>query len=236
MSSQGYTLAVVGCGTMGVAVMSGVLDSKKASEAKRAASAALSSSSSSSANGINNDLSASIASLLEVDDEDEHQDGAEGGSTSSRSMQLPDHFLACVSRSESAKRLKKTFQEYSSQVEVYAGDNLNAVKRADVILLACKPQMVKDVLQQEGMKDALRGKLVCSICAGLKIKSIQQWLHEDSTVVRAMPNTPAKVSISPLLSFSFCGISHTHDLAPCVPLYFCTDSRGHDHPHSSSSQ
>jgi pyrroline-5-carboxylate reductase len=192
VEKDGYTLAIIGCGTMGVAVLSGVLDSKRASEAKRVASAALSnmnSTSSPTTNGIDTDLSASIASLLKVDDDDESGEG----SSSQQTIQLPSHFLACVSRTESAKRLRKTFQEYSNQVEVYASDNLAAIKKSDVVILACKPQMVKDVLEEEGIKDALRGKLVCSICAGLRIKSIQQWLHGDSTVVRAMPNTPAKV-------------------------------------------
>lgn len=197
---------------MGIAILSGMLDSKKANEAKRAASAALSSSSSShsvaatppmpnsngtNSNGSSNDLSASIASLLEIDDEND------SSSNSQKKIQLPSHFIACVSRAESAKKLRKTFSEYTTTttsigssnqlVQVVSGDNLTSVKQADVILLACKPQMVKEILSEQGIKEAVRGKLVCSICAGLTIKSIQQCLYEDSIVVRAMPNTPSKI-------------------------------------------
>ena len=220
---EGYTLAIIGCGTMGIAILSGMLDSKRANEAKRAASAALSRPTSS--NGINNDLSASIASLLDVDDA-----GIDGDSSSSNSLQLPSRFIACVSRNESAKRLRLTFEEYKDQVQVLASDNLTAAKTADVIILACKPQMVKDILAEEGLKEALRGKLVCSICAGLTIKSIRQCLHEDSMVVRAMPNTPAKVRT-------------THPSLvrlPCSQLTYPapppTDPGRHDNPHASSPQ
>ena len=40
----------------------------------------------------------------------------------------------------------------------------------------------------------LEGKLLISICAGLKIDQIKQMVPESTVVVRAMPNTPAKVS------------------------------------------
>lgn len=230
--SQGYTLAIIGCGTMGIAILSGMLDSKKANETKRAASAALSSSHSATpasesningnGNGFSNDLSASIASLLDLADDD----GTEG----ERKVQLPSHFIACVSRTESAKKLRRTFQEYASQVQVVASDNLTAVESADVVLLACKPQVVKEVLAEQGIKEALRGKLVCSICAGLTIKSIRECLYDDVTVVRAMPNTPSKV----------CNPSLDAAMLPCLYMqflpYFCQDSRRHDYLDTTTAQ
>jgi pyrroline-5-carboxylate reductase len=48
---------------------------------------------------------------------------------------LPSRFLACVSREESAKRLRSTF--LSTGVEVVVGENVRAVQEADVILLWC---------------------------------------------------------------------------------------------------
>lgn len=193
---SGYTLAIIGCGTMGIAILSGVLDSKKIIEARRAASAALSQSrSNGSATPISNgtgsssqqqqDLSASIASLLELEDGDD--------ATTQNATQLPTKFLACVNRQESARKLKKIFEEHES-VEVICKDNLRAAREADAVIIACKPQMVADILQQEGIKDALRNKLLCSICAGLTIKGIQAHVDKETTVVRAMPNTPSKVS------------------------------------------
>ena len=51
---------------------------------------------------------------------------------------LPSHFIACVKREESVKKLEKIFGalgSLSSTVEITAGDNLNSIKRSDVILL-----------------------------------------------------------------------------------------------------
>ncbi|MCO5549568.1 hypothetical protein L7F22_003040 [Adiantum nelumboides] len=180
---------------MGIAILSGVLDSKKIIEARRAASAALSQSrSNGSTTPISNgtgssfqqqqDLSASIASLLELEDGDD--------ATTQNATQLPTKFLACVNRQESARKLKKTFEDHES-VEVICKDNLRAAREADAVIIACKPQMVADILQQEGIKDALRNKLLCSICAGLTIKGIQAHVDKETTVVRAMPNTPSKI-------------------------------------------
>lgn len=196
---NGYTLAIIGCGTMGIAILSGVLDSKKMMEARRAASAALSQSMSNGSttpitngSGSSNtqqqqqqELSASIASLLELEDGDD--------ATTQNATQLPTKFLACVNRQESARKLKKTFEDYEC-VEVICKDNLRAVQEADAVIIACKPQMVADILQQDGIRKALRNKLVCSICAGLTIKGIQAHVDKETTVVRAMPNTPSKVS------------------------------------------
>jgi pyrroline-5-carboxylate reductase len=50
----------------------------------------------------------------------------------------PSHFIACVSRQSSAKKLVSLFGsmgELARQVEVLASKNVEAVKQADVILL-----------------------------------------------------------------------------------------------------
>ena len=51
---------------------------------------------------------------------------------------LPARFLACVSREVSARRLKPAFNELGplgAAVEVCVADNVQAVKRSDVVLL-----------------------------------------------------------------------------------------------------
>jgi pyrroline-5-carboxylate reductase len=161
-----YTLAVIGCGTMGVAILSGVFDSRQAVAAR-------------------GDLSSSVSSLADADD-------------AAELTRLPSRFLACVARPESGRRLRKTFAD-AEGVEVFVSDNLRAARAADVVLLACKPHMVADVLAEQGLREALAGKLVCSICAGLRIEQMQAWLDPSTKVVRAMPNTPSKVSARELL-------------------------------------
>ncbi|MBI9045437.1 MAG: pyrroline-5-carboxylate reductase [Anaerolineaceae bacterium] len=70
-------------------------------------------------------------------------------------------------------------------------DNRLAVKEAEVIILAVKPQNIDSVCESmDGkiMKDAL----VISIVAGVKISQIRKSLSHDN-IVRVMPNTPAQI-------------------------------------------
>lgn len=43
------------------------------------------------------------------------------------------------------------------------------------------------------MSQALEGKLVISICAGVTMAQLKSWVPPSTIVVRAMPNTPCKV-------------------------------------------
>lgn len=71
-------------------------------------------------------------------------------------------------------------------------DNLAAVREADTVLLALKPQRISKVLHLPGVAEALAGKLVISIAAGVTLSQLQAWLPE-SPVIRAMPNTPCLI-------------------------------------------
>jgi pyrroline-5-carboxylate reductase len=117
---------------------------------------------------------------------------------------LPSRFIACVRRPESAKKIKSALVDHLKVVKIVQNDNVNAVIEADVVLLGCKPYMVDDILAEEGMKEALKGKLLISICAGVPVSQIEQALYgEVSTgdpekegkcrVVRAMPNTASGI-------------------------------------------
>lgn len=72
-------------------------------------------------------------------------------------------------------------------------NNNDAVAKADVILLAVKPQVMHEVVS--GMAEAIKGtsKLVISIAAGVRLGSIMQWLNDSAAVIRVMPNTPALI-------------------------------------------
>jgi len=43
------------------------------------------------------------------------------------------------------------------------------------------------------MKEALSGKLLISILAGVTIDQLKGWVDPATKVIRAMPNTPCKV-------------------------------------------
>ncbi|MEW6445634.1 MAG: pyrroline-5-carboxylate reductase [Pseudomonadota bacterium] len=71
-------------------------------------------------------------------------------------------------------------------------DNPQAVRQADVVVLAVKPQALGAVARElAGALDA--GQLVISIAAGVRVDTLRRWLGGHQRIVRAMPNTPAMV-------------------------------------------
>ncbi|PXF32234.1 pyrroline-5-carboxylate reductase [Pokkaliibacter plantistimulans] len=75
-----------------------------------------------------------------------------------------------------------------------ATSNIEAVHEAQVVVLAVKPQVLRDVCI------ALRGQLnhkplIISIAAGVTLESMAEWLGKDMPIVRCMPNTPAMLQV-----------------------------------------
>ena len=62
---------------------------------------------------------------------------------------------------------------------------------SDVLVLCVKPNDALDALRDLG--EALSGKLLISIVAGLSIASLQEAAGKGARVVRVMPNTPALI-------------------------------------------
>ncbi|PSR74112.1 hypothetical protein PHLCEN_2v10068 [Hermanssonia centrifuga] len=108
----------------------------------------------------------------------------------------PSRFIACVSREESAKRLRGIFFNLGGlgpSVDVLVAENVKAVQQSDVILLCCKPQLAQTILSEPGLKEALDGKLLISILAGVTIIQLTAMVNPGTKVIRAMPNTPCKI-------------------------------------------
>lgn len=63
---------------------------------------------------------------------------------------------------------------------------------SDVIVLAVKPQQMKEVATQLAphLKPA---QLVLSIAAGIRAADLSRWLNGHAAIVRTMPNTPALI-------------------------------------------
>jgi len=71
-------------------------------------------------------------------------------------------------------------------------NNRKAVKGADIVLLAVKPQVVGDVLKE--IKPALsKHALVISVAASVPTAYIEQRIGPKVAVIRAMPNTCSRV-------------------------------------------
>ena len=81
-----------------------------------------------------------------------------------------------------------------------AKNNIDLAKRADIIILAVKPQNIARVLKEiapcfkgkSRTKDLVRDKLIISIAAGIKTKFIEKRIGK-ARVIRIMPNMPAIV-------------------------------------------
>ncbi len=72
------------------------------------------------------------------------------------------------------------------------GDNREAVSRAEIVILAVKPQSL-DRVAGEIAGAITPGQLVISILAGISTRKLEDKLGDGARVVRVMPNTPALV-------------------------------------------
>jgi pyrroline-5-carboxylate reductase len=98
-----------------------------------------------------------------------------------------DLVIRVVDPDERARaRLQATFE-----VSAFT-DPVAAIRDADVVLLAVKPQSMPLVLRN--LAGHVRpGQLLLSIAAGITIASLEKQLGRDLAVVRCMPNTPALI-------------------------------------------
>ncbi|ETN40604.1 pyrroline-5-carboxylate reductase [Cyphellophora europaea CBS 101466] len=131
--SSGKKLAFIGCGSMGSAILSGLLEA--------------------SADGH-----APISS-----------------------------FSACVRSDQSVKKLQSMFSSYQDRLSIRKGDLVATAQDADVIILAVKPYMLREVLGAAGMGDAVRGKLVLSVLAGIPPSQILDALYKSTSTDPAEP-------------------------------------------------
>jgi pyrroline-5-carboxylate reductase len=98
----------------------------------------------------------------------------------------PANVVATVRHAERAQAL-------SAKRPVAVGtDNRAAVRGADVILVAVKPQNVRELLE-EIQSDVTPAQLLISVAASVPTSFIEDTLKAPIPVVRVMPNTPCQV-------------------------------------------
>lgn len=88
------------------------------------------------------------------------------------------------------ENLKALQQKMGIQVTT---NNLEAIKTAEVIVFAIKPQLFANIAQETAEVIQANKPLVISIAAGIRESSIQDWLGGNIAIVRVMPNTPALI-------------------------------------------
>ena len=92
-------------------------------------------------------------------------------------------------------RHEKSLERVRQKLSIKVGtDNRLAVKGADVVLVAVKPQNMDLILKE--IKDELKpNQLIISVAASVSTTFIEERLKGDIPVIRAMPNTPALLNV-----------------------------------------
>lgn len=98
----------------------------------------------------------------------------------------PERITATVRRREVAAELRTRHGIAATT------DNVAACREADVVLFALKPQRLPKIATTPAVREALLGKTVISIAAGVTLAQLGAWLP-GSGVIRAMPNTPCLI-------------------------------------------
>jgi len=72
-------------------------------------------------------------------------------------------------------------------------DNNAAIENADIIILAVKPQIIKDVILML-KKNISHDQLIISIAAGVSLGMLINWFDGYANILCAMPNLPAAIN------------------------------------------
>ena len=96
-----------------------------------------------------------------------------------------EHLLVTDVRGDRLEELRRL---YGIQT---VSDNVTLVRHADVVILAVKPQILREVLEE--IAPATPGKLLVSVAAGVATDQIRRHLPPGTRLIRVMPNTPALV-------------------------------------------
>lgn len=117
----------------------------------------------------------------------------------SKPTPFPGKIYCCTGSSASAERLQKTYGD--SIITSYGENNIEPVRKADLIILGCKPYMCQTIL--DSVKDGLNeNQIVISLLAGWTISQLTNGMGTQY-IARVMTNTPAKYGCgTAIVSFS----------------------------------
>ena len=95
--------------------------------------------------------------------------------------------------------------ELSSSFNVRTSDNYDEIRDSDVIVLAVKPQQLREVCLE--VTPILDAQLIISIAAGIRSADISRWLNNYQAIVRVMPNTPAQIQAGVSALFALASVN-----------------------------
>lgn len=86
-------------------------------------------------------------------------------------------------------------QLLAQDCKIQTGSNSDIASNTSVIVLAVKPQVMRDVCKALAVDLGDRQVLLVSIAAGITTAHLESWFGESAAIVRCMPNTPALVGM-----------------------------------------
>ena len=100
-----------------------------------------------------------------------------------------EQITACDVSTEQLQRLRERYRIEAST------DALACAKTADVVMLAVKPQVMREICTTLSALPSNPRQLFISIAAGVPMDAINNWLGGARAIVRCMPNTPALLQL-----------------------------------------
>lgn len=108
-------------------------------------------------------------------------------------------------REQAADTIRQKVQEVapkaSSLVDIQVCNNVEAIRTADIVLLAVQPHLLAELLQEPHMSDSLRGKIIISVLAGVTVNDIQSAitmnLEAAAAAAAAQHTSPLEIDSPP---------------------------------------
>ncbi|MEO5651181.1 MAG: pyrroline-5-carboxylate reductase [Ginsengibacter sp.] len=91
------------------------------------------------------------------------------------------------------KRNLQTLKELSDSGVQVTSDNYKAIQHSDIIILAVKPLQIQEILVNTAFH---KSQIVISAITGVWLKDLRQWIGNEVTLFRAMPNTAIAIQQS----------------------------------------
>lgn len=88
------------------------------------------------------------------------------------------------------KRNTKTLQQLADKGVRILSDNKEAIKKADIIILAVKPYQIQEILHNLEFE---KKQIVISTITGVSLNELNQWIKNKAILFRAMPNTAISI-------------------------------------------
>jgi pyrroline-5-carboxylate reductase len=106
-------------------------------------------------------------------------------------LRLADYKRRIVVHDRNAHKLRQLNREYDVQVEP---DLQRAVAKAHILIVAVRPDSVRELLQQIGQSRPERAHpaIAVSLAAGIPLKNLRLWMAPPTRWARAMPSPVAR--------------------------------------------